>query len=194
MRFLLCRDGCVSPAKGHQKLATQDLQQFHLEDQIAVRRDFSADGSVAIGQPGRDVQQPLVTRFHELKCFRPAGNDLADTKARRLSTLNGAIKDSPIRKGAVIVDRDGIHVSGGDACIRPRGQNAILQSAGGGHHPGWRNGRCGRWEAGALGCLGRGLSDSLLLRWGFGLAGREAKQQGGGQSKAKGLHGIKKMG
>src|SRR5690606_18758263 len=54
----------------------QDLEQFDVEDQGAVRRD-AAGGAPAVGQIRGNVEAPFGTFLHQLQCFGPAGDNAA---------------------------------------------------------------------------------------------------------------------
>src|SRR5690606_25633415 len=69
----------------------QDLEQFDVEDQGAVRRD-AAGGAAAVGQIRRDVEAPFGTFLHQLQCFGPAGDNAAYRELGGLAALVGAVK------------------------------------------------------------------------------------------------------
>jgi hypothetical protein len=63
------------PSRKNQISSLLDAEQFHLEEQCAVRTDFRAWGALlAIGQVGRDEQLPFVAHLHQLQRLGPAGD------------------------------------------------------------------------------------------------------------------------
>src|SRR5690606_24204033 len=69
----------------------QDLEQFDVEDQGAVRRD-AAGGAPAVGQIRGNVEAPFGTFLHQLQCFGPAGDNAAYRELGGLAALVGAVK------------------------------------------------------------------------------------------------------
>src|SRR5690606_20621132 len=84
----------------------QDLEQFDVEDQGAVRRD-AAGGAAAVGQIRGDVEAPFGTFFHQLQCFGPAGDNAAYRELGGLAALVGAVKYLTTDQGAFVVGTDG---------------------------------------------------------------------------------------
>src|SRR5690606_8550084 len=84
----------------------QDLEQFDVEDQGAVRRD-AAGGAAAVGQIRRDVEAPFGTFLHQLQCFGPAGDNAAYRELGGLAALVGAVKYLTTDQGAFVVGTDG---------------------------------------------------------------------------------------
>jgi hypothetical protein len=70
LHFPTLRDGWRRSPTG------DDLNQRHVENQIAIGRDFITDGAIAVGEIGGDVERPLISRFHEFKGLAPAGDEL----------------------------------------------------------------------------------------------------------------------
>src|SRR5690606_16782777 len=99
------RDGC-SYGRGEWAEPLQDLEQFDVEDQGAVRRD-AAGGAPAVGQVRGDVEAPFGTFFHQLQCFGPAGDDATYRELGRLAALVGAVKYLTTDQGAFVVGTDG---------------------------------------------------------------------------------------
>ena len=63
------------PPRKYQVSSLLDAEQFHLENQCAVRTDFRAGGTLfAIGQAGRYEQLPFVAHLHHLQRLGPAGD------------------------------------------------------------------------------------------------------------------------
>ena len=113
--------------------STQNLNQFDLENQIAVRLNFAADGTVAIGKSGGNVQHPFVARFHEPKRFCPAGNYFTDTKCRGHAAVDGAVEDRAISECAAVVNHDRVEIGGRASARGSGGEHLVLQTAGSGH-------------------------------------------------------------
>lgn len=60
--------------------AGHDLNQCHVEDQIAVGWDFVTHSAAAVGEIGGDVESPLVAWFHQFESLPPARDDLRKAK------------------------------------------------------------------------------------------------------------------
>src|SRR5690606_18214471 len=84
----------------------QDLEQFDVEDQGAVRRD-AAGGAPAVGQIRGNVEAPFGTFLHQLQCFGPAGDNAAYRELGGLAALVGAVKYLTTDQGAFVVGTDG---------------------------------------------------------------------------------------
>src|SRR5690606_5558308 len=99
------RGGC-SYGRGEWAEPLQDLEQFDVEDQGAVRRD-AAGGAAAVGQIRGDVEAPFGTFLHQLQCFGPAGDNAAYRELGGLAALVGAVKYLTTDQGAFVVGTDG---------------------------------------------------------------------------------------
>lgn len=174
--------------------AGDDLNQGDVEDEVAIGRDFVADGAVAIGEACGNEEGPLVARFHQFESLAPAGDDLGDTEGGGYAAFDRTIKDGAVSEGATVVDGDLVEAGGGAPIGGAGGEDAVLQTAGGGVETVavWgRGGAC----AGADGNRwGGGFDRWLSGRWrrffdGAGLATGENQQQTGGNGEGERLHG-----
>jgi len=160
----------------------QDLQQLHLEDEVAVGWDLAAGTASAVGEVGGDVEFPFVAGAHELEGFGPALDQLADAEGGGLATGDGAVEDGAIGEGAVVVDGDGVVEGGRLSGGRAGGDGAVAQAAGGGDPAGGIR----RERPGAEACRGGGGGGAGV---GTGLAGgdRDQEQGSGGEGEGKGM-------
>lgn len=96
--------GSIIAILAYRDLETSaDLDQGYLENQIAIRGDFAADGAIPISESGWNVEHPLITRLHELECLRPARNDLGDAKSGGLTAFHRTIEHRAIGELANVV-------------------------------------------------------------------------------------------
>lgn len=83
-----------------------NVEQFDFKDQHLIRSDEFSCSALAVGEGGGNEEFVFAADLHQLKSFRPAGNDAVDREGRRLAALNGAVEDGAVGKGARVVDRD----------------------------------------------------------------------------------------
>jgi len=84
-----------------------DTQQLHFKHERAVRRDFGTTIR-AVRQLGRDGEFKFIADLHQLKSFGPPWYHFAQTKADGLSALHRAIENSPVEKGAMVMDLNSV--------------------------------------------------------------------------------------
>lgn len=87
---------------GKQQQVLQNVEQFDVEYQHAVRRN-AANALSAVSQFARHVQAPFAAGIHQLQGFGPAGDYATHREFCRLATLVGAVEHRAVDQGAVIV-------------------------------------------------------------------------------------------
>ena len=151
-----------------------DAEQFHFEDEGAVRRDSRAGAVRAVGEVRRDDEFKFVADLHELQAFGPTGNDLVQRKGGRLAARDGAVEHGAIEQFALVMHGHGVGGLGRNRAGAML-QDQILQAAGGGGQVGIGDGRSGGGGGRSI-CAGTG--DGLRR-----LATAQQAQGGNGQHK-----------
>ena len=89
-----------------KRLFTNDFKEFNVEDESSVRA-YDATGAVrAVGEVGGDVEAPTRARFHELKSFDPARDNLSDAESSGNAPFFGRVEYSAVDKFAGVVHFD----------------------------------------------------------------------------------------
>lgn len=115
-----------------QQRTLLDAEQFHFEDERAVRRDRA--GTIrAVRQIRRNLELELVAYFHQLQAFRPAGNDLVQSKADWLAASDGTIENRAIKQFALVMHFHGVRGFGRN-CAGAMFQDEVFQAAGCRYH------------------------------------------------------------
>ena len=83
--------------------STQDLDQCHLKNEIAIGRNFVTHSPFAIREARWNVELPLVSWLHEPERLRPACDDLPNRKGRRNTAVNGTIEDGAIGERPMVM-------------------------------------------------------------------------------------------
>ena len=85
-----------------------NVEELDFENEGGVRSNFWWRSSFAIGEVGRNEELELGADRHELQTFGPTGNDSVEGELDGLAAVDRTIEDGSVRKGAVVVNFDGV--------------------------------------------------------------------------------------